>query len=162
MRDPSQDLDSVLDDYRKVLFDWNDNINRLLALVQTYFGTGIRQHIEEVIFEEFTSIGRALDHGVRRVSASLGDVQTIPRVGHRLTDLSHRVYRLNVRMLKLFESGLLGDEAPESFEADLPWLAFGAQGPAVTELQQALLHAGYDVTPDGLFGPATHSAIRSL
>ncbi len=96
------------------------------------------------------------------MSASLDDVQTIPRVGNRLTDLSHRVYRLNVRMLELFERGLLGDEAPESFEADLPWLAFGAQGPAVTELQRALLHAGYDVTPDGSFGPATHSAIRLL
>jgi hypothetical protein len=160
----ARDLESALEEYRRILFDWNDNLNRLLALVQTYFGAGIRQLLEEVVFEEFASIGRALDYGVRRVSSSSEAADDVPRVGQRLTDLSNRVYRLNVRMLELFEKGLVGGEAPTSLvdEESPARLAFGARGRTVQDLQHALVRHGYAVTPDGSFGRDTHLAVLSF
>jgi hypothetical protein len=39
-------LSTALDDYRDVLLVWNDNLNRVQALVDTYFGSGVRVRIQ--------------------------------------------------------------------------------------------------------------------
>jgi peptidoglycan hydrolase-like protein with peptidoglycan-binding domain len=38
----------------------------------------------------------------------------------------------------------------------------GSRGDDVTALQQNLAKLGYDVTPDGIFGPNTDAAVRKL
>jgi hypothetical protein len=38
--DDSTALREALDEYRQVVAEWNDNLNRTLALVHTYFGGG--------------------------------------------------------------------------------------------------------------------------
>jgi hypothetical protein len=41
------ELGSAQAGYREVLFEWNDNLNRTLALVHTYFGSQVREQLEE-------------------------------------------------------------------------------------------------------------------
>ena len=41
-------------------------------------------------------------------------------------------------------------------------LSEGDSGPRVRRLQRALAQLGYDVTPDGVFGPGTTAAVRSF
>ena len=54
--------------------------------------------------------------------------------------------------------GVVGDDTWYSI---LPVLRQGASGDAVTGLQRELVDAGYSLTVDGSFGPATDSAVRS-
>jgi hypothetical protein len=151
------------DDYREVLFDWNDNLNRLLALVRTYFGADTRQRLEDELFEDFAAIGRALDHGLFVLA---GDhEEPIPRVGRRLNRLSKRVYGFNVRMLEQLDTDQLGSDATPSTVERPPAddrLEFGTRGRDVRELQLALSRAGHAVDPDGDFGAATYRAVLSV
>jgi len=161
----SGDVKSARDDYREILFAWNDNLNRLLALIQTYFGSHAREALEEQLFEEFASIGRALDYGLQRLTGSLDDPEPIPRVAHRLNALSRRVYEFNVEMLQLLDADLLGARAssqPFEVRTDDSWLEFGAQGQQVRDLQRLLGTAGYPVDVDGSFGAETYRALLLL
>ncbi|GAA2472652.1 phage tail tip lysozyme [Terrabacter carboxydivorans] len=54
--------------------------------------------------------------------------------------------------------GVVGDNTWYSL---LPVLRQGASGDAVTGLQRELVDAGYSLTVDGSFGPATDSAVRA-
>ncbi len=54
--------------------------------------------------------------------------------------------------------GVVGNDTWYSI---LPVLRQGASGDAVTGLQRELVDAGYPLTVDGSFGPATNSAVRS-
>jgi len=45
-------------DYRAVLAEWNDNLNRNLALIETYFGAPTRNVMSGQIYEGFAVSGR--------------------------------------------------------------------------------------------------------
>jgi hypothetical protein len=160
-------LDEAREDYREVVATWNDNLNRVLALVQTYFGGAARQHLEDVIYEEFSAIGRALEQFVTDV-LSPADHQPdhVPPVGRRLRWLGRRVYDFNVRMLELLQDGRLGRDAPPAeppADDPTPLLQFGHQGRAVSRLQEALREAGHlAARVDGSFGKDTEAAVRAL
>jgi FAD binding domain of DNA photolyase len=96
-------LTSAQDDYREVLAAWNDNLNRALAIVETYFGSPTRAMLEDEDYEEFTVAGRGLEEIVRMVLAAGDERIDVPPFGYRVTRLSHRVYDLNVRMLRQLE-----------------------------------------------------------
>jgi hypothetical protein len=157
-------LSTALDDYRDVLLVWNDNLNRVQALVDTYFGSGVRRQLEVDIFERYASVGRVLDDFVRHVSSS--EPCEDPRVGRRLDQLSYQVYRLNSRMLKLMQEQRIGRSAPRaefSEYAGSTVIQLGDRGPAVRRLQRALSRAGeLNGRIDGNFGPATERALRRL
>ena len=154
--------------YREVLFEWNDNLNRTLALADTYFGSEVRQQLEEDVYEGFTALGRGLDEIVRMASAAGNTPMRVPTFGYLVTKLSHRVYKLNVHMLDLLRDGCIGRQAPrgsppraEPEPGDLS-LQIGDQGRAVRRLQRALHRAGEKVAVDGLFGQETWAAVRSV
>lgn len=154
-------------DYATAIFEWNDNLNRTLALVQTYFGGAIRQELENGIYEEFAALGRAMTHIVRWVSGGRAERSVLKRFGRRLESLSRRVYRINVDMLRLFEDGALGRRAPREIEGapapEKPVLELGSHGRAVHELQQRLRGRGQEGIPlDGDFGPRTLTAVLAL
>lgn len=161
----SDALDKALTDYREVLGNWNDNLNRTMALVQTYFGGAARRQLEDELYEGYSEIGRALDQLVRDVSGSSdGDVQ-VPPIGRRLTGLGHKVGRFNLRLLTLLQNDQLGSKAPRaepSRQAVASLLEFGSQGSAVARLQRALRRAGrFAGRVDGGFGERTEAAVRS-
>jgi hypothetical protein len=160
------DLRKALDDYRKAVAAWNDNLNRTLALVQTFFGTAAREQLENHIYEEYSAIGRALDQFVRDVSVSDRADVPVPPIGRRLTWLSHQVYSMNLQMLELLQRDKLGAAAPAagpSRPSPPPLLQFGGQGSAVLELQRALQRAGqFHEQIDGSFGRETDNAVRAF
>lgn len=154
------------DDYDDVLLTWNDNLNRILALVDTSFGHGVRRQVEVEVFEEFAAIGRALEDFVRRASHGREGVE-VPPLKRRLNRLSHQVYRLDSQMLGLLRDGEVGQHAPRTKAAvppsGVPDLQFGHSGPAVRQLQRALGRAGESTgSIDGGFGPSTDRALRAF
>ena len=106
------DLAAAQAGYREVLFEWNDNLNRTLALVHTYFGSQVREQLEEDIYEGFATLGRGLEEIVRMVSAAGDKPIEVPAFGYLVTRLSRRVYQLNVHMLGLLEADRIGRLAP--------------------------------------------------
>lgn len=42
----SERSDNRMDDYQDVLYEWNDSINRNLALIQQYFGVAARDRLD--------------------------------------------------------------------------------------------------------------------
>ncbi len=159
-------LREPLEEYRKVLAPWNDNLNRTLALVQTYFGGGARQQLEDHVYEEYTATGRALDQFVQDVSVPDHADVPVPPIGRRLTWLGHEVYELNLVMLELLQNDQIGPDAPTSGHwrrSATPVLQFGNQGEPVLRLQRALRRAGmFDGRIDGSFGRETEEAVRAF
>jgi Putative peptidoglycan binding domain len=151
--------------YREVVTDWNDNLNRILALAGTSFGGGVRAMLETQVYERFASLGRGLDVIVRMVSAADGKQIDVPRFGYRLDALSHRVYELDTHMLDLLSDQRAGRAARPVPALDgmaaSRVLALGDLGGTVRHLQRALRRDGQQVAVDGQFGRQTWLAVRS-
>jgi Putative peptidoglycan binding domain len=162
------ELASALADYREVLIEWNDNLNRILALVHTYFGSQVREQLEDDVYEGFATLGRGLDEIVRMVSAAEDKRIEVPTFGYLVNRLGRRVYQLNVHMLNLLERDRIGRLAPRESRAEVPLptgeprLQIGDQGRDVRRLQRALHRAGEMVAVDGRFGQETWAAVRSV
>src|SRR5437868_13056518 len=54
-------IEGHMNEYRQVLYEWNDNLNRNLALTLRYFGKEIRKDLEGIVYEEFKKIGSLLE-----------------------------------------------------------------------------------------------------
>jgi hypothetical protein len=78
-----KELASAEAGYNEVLFEWNDNLNRTLALVSTYFGNELRGQLEDEIYERFAALGRALEEIVRMVRDADGERIEIPKLGNQ-------------------------------------------------------------------------------
>ncbi len=159
-------MSAARDDYDDVLLVWNDNLNRILALVDTSFGHGVRRQMETGVFEQFAAVGRALEELVRQASGDRESVE-IPPLGRRLNMLSNQVYRLDSQMLSLMRDGHVGQHAPRAVASatpsGLPELQFGHNGPAVRRLQRALGRSGESPgSIDGGFGRNTDRALRAF
>jgi hypothetical protein len=99
--------ESRMEDYRQVLYEWNDNINRNLALVQQYFGDAMRRQLDSAIGSAFVSVGRM----VERLWISEADNPAGLESGQlerRLTELNSLVYGFNVRMIRAIQAGAVG------------------------------------------------------
>jgi peptidoglycan hydrolase-like protein with peptidoglycan-binding domain len=160
-----EDFSATWSAYREVVTDWNDNLNRILALTETYFGGEVRAMLETQVYERFASLGRGLDVIVRMVSAADGKQVEVPRVGRRLDALSHRIYELDTYMLRLLSDRRAGRPARPGPEPDGAGgsrvLTVGDLGDAVRRLQRALRRDGQQVVVDGQFGRQTWLAVRS-
>lgn len=150
-RDERHRLDDTLVDYRVVLRNWNDNLNRVRALVHTYFGDEARQLLERSLYEEYAAVGEELDEFVREVSAC-EQVEVRP-IGRRLNRLGQSVYVFNVHTLARVQ-----DPSATGLPLDFgksKLIRFGDQGEQVRRLQRAL-----GVLIDGHFGRDTEKALR--
>ena len=77
-----------LGDYDAVLFDWNDSINRILALLERYFGTERRDDLDYEIGALMRSVGAALEKRVRLENAQVEDLGGLQSDLDRLADSS--------------------------------------------------------------------------
>ncbi|MGI9609608.1 MAG: hypothetical protein ACR2NL_04870, partial [Acidimicrobiia bacterium] len=84
------EVNHALRAYRSILEEWNDNLNRLLALVQTYFGQPVRERLQRELHESFAAVGEELDQFAREVDVPDRRVVRVRPVGRRLNDLSNR------------------------------------------------------------------------
>lgn len=162
----STGLREALDEYRQVVAEWNDNLNRTLALVHTYFGGRARERLEDHLYEEYSAAGRQLDQFVRDVSVPGHADISVPPLGRRLNWLGREVYALNLQLLESLDNDELGPEAPASdpaWRSATPLLQFGNQGTDTQRLQRALRRAGkFGARIDGSFGRETEDAVRSF
>ena len=105
-------LHNAMATYRDVLFDWNDSLNRTLALCEMYFGQDARHQLEGSVYEMFASIGRELE-GAFRTRVNGGTVDGLKDVGKRISVLGTSVYVLNVRLIGLIQSEHVGSLRPD-------------------------------------------------
>ena len=91
-----------LEAYDAVLFEWNDNINRNLALLERSFGSRMRKQLDDEIGATMRSVGVALENELKNPSVSETDLNEI---GSRLGRLANLIYAYNVEMLALIQGG---------------------------------------------------------
>ncbi len=99
------ELERLLANYRAVVDDWNENLNRNLALVVSYFGDGAHAELE-LLYEQFAAAGSAIEHRVREYAED-GKTRT-PPVAAELRELDVAIYDLNRQMLRALQSGAIG------------------------------------------------------
>ncbi len=161
----TRDLDTARLAYQSVVENWNDNLNRLLALVQTNFGKPLRERLQSELYDTYAAIGEELEQFVREVIATeRGPVRVRP-VGRRLTDLSHRVFAFNILLLAALEQGRVGRGCDN--RTAVPWrplpVRFGVDAELVGKIQRALRKEGVlDLVVDSHVGPATDAALRDF
>jgi Putative peptidoglycan binding domain len=159
-------LNAELTDYRAILRVWNDNLNRNLALIDTYFGEAARVQLETELFAEYSAIGEELDEFVRQVTAANETPVQVRPIGSRLSELSVRVYQFNVFMLRSLRDDdghaaqLLADQHGRPGARTL---RFGHDGADVLSLQRVLARLDLlNSKEDGHFGRDTEAAVRGF
>lgn len=95
-------VEARLQEYRDVLTEWNDQLNRNLALAATYFGPHVREELDLRIYEEFKAVGRLIERSYR------GDAAAIAEAHAALDRLSDSIYSINVRMIARIQRGDVG------------------------------------------------------
>jgi len=102
--EPLPDTPTVEDrmaSYRDVLVEWNDGINRLLALTQHSYGPAMRARLDNDLGAEFVYVGRHLQD-LRKTSEVDEGVRDV--IGARLRALGGLVYQFNLDMLRAVEA----------------------------------------------------------
>jgi Tfp pilus assembly protein PilN len=102
---PHTDLDSKMQDYRDALREWNENVNRNLALLQRYFGVGMRDQFDNEIGMCLVHLGYLVEIEWRRAH-EVAEPSSRPALTITYEDLSveieaaaDAVYEFNLRML---------------------------------------------------------------
>jgi peptidoglycan hydrolase-like protein with peptidoglycan-binding domain len=160
-----QRVDESLSDYREILRDWNDNLNRNLALVYRYFGPEVWRYVDGVLYEEFAYLGLRLERRVRHhASEESASEPAHALTGRRLKALSNDVYELNRFLIAQVQLGTVGlyQEGNGVGVGPLPWrrdVQRGTKSLLVADWQRALNSAlDLKLDVDGWFGEATHEA----
>lgn len=89
--------DAALADYRAVIFEWNDSINRILAMLQVYLSDEIRHELDNGIGRRFVELGAQVESMLKSRQAPSD------AMAHEIEALAGGVYFLNVRMLGYFK-----------------------------------------------------------
>lgn len=94
--------DQRMEYYREILFEWNDGINRNLALIQQYFGDGARRDFDRSVGAEFVALGAAVERlwGDRHAVGAVEQSQ----LHQRIDGLNAMIYRYNVRMIDAMQT----------------------------------------------------------
>ena len=90
--------------YREVLFEWNENLNRNLALIQRYFGNDARDVLENKIQAGFIAFGQLLE-GSGYPTQVENTYQYRQRVADDLNDI---IYDFDIKMITAIQSGDIG------------------------------------------------------
>lgn len=90
--------------YDAAVVDWNENLNRNLALIQVHFGCDLRSKLSGEIFPRFRSI-----------SSELTDKPTLDELSHiheQINDLNAAVEAFDVEMLERIERNAEQKQVP--------------------------------------------------
>jgi hypothetical protein len=96
---PEENIEEAMSGYREVLYEWNDALNRNLALTETCFDSETKRILEGAIYEEFSRIGKLLESGYVKF-LDHREQYDWSQTAEDLTRLSHRIYNLNIRMIR--------------------------------------------------------------
>lgn len=84
------------EDYRKVLYEWNDSINRNLALLQHYFEPGMRHRLDNEVGGTFVELGRVIEQWWRTCTRPESEAT----IDAKLRTLGSLVYEFNLAMIR--------------------------------------------------------------
>ncbi len=91
--------------YREILFTWNENLNRILALLQRYFGEGVRSKFEKEIHVQFRTINLQMEDlqpGRKNEGGSIGPTWS------GADKLNGDLYALDVAMIEMIQKEQVG------------------------------------------------------
>jgi hypothetical protein len=108
-RDQGAEIDRMLVRYREVLDEWNDNLNRNLALAIRYFGNRTHAVLED-LYEKFNAAGSRIESRVREYR---NDGKRSPPVTTDLRKLDLVIYDLNLEMIEALQRGSIGAPGEE-------------------------------------------------
>ncbi|HEX5798988.1 MAG TPA: hypothetical protein VFY02_02695 [Gaiellaceae bacterium] len=101
----ADDIDRLLGRYRDVLDEWNDNLNRNLALGLSYFGPEVHAALQ-ALYEDFSQAGRLIEARVREYRTS--ERASSPAVTGRLRGLDLLIFDLNLALLEALQHESVG------------------------------------------------------
>jgi hypothetical protein len=104
----SEQSEKRMEDYRQVLYEWNDSINRNLALIQQYFGVAARDRLDYGIGATFVELGQAVEAMWRRFDNETGPANHERINNALLTALGSQIYAYNVDMIRAIQGGAVG------------------------------------------------------
>ncbi|MER5222838.1 hypothetical protein [Streptomyces flaveus] len=104
----SERSESRMEDYRQVLYEWNDSINRNLALIQQYFGIAIRERLDYGIGAAFVELGQAVEAMWRQFDSGTGTASRERINDALLTELGSQIYHYNLDMIRAIQGGAVG------------------------------------------------------
>jgi hypothetical protein len=91
--------------YRDVLDEWNDNLNRNLALAKSYFGDLVHAALE-ALYEDYSTAGGQIEGRVREYRND-GKASS-PPASSPLRGLDLVIYDLNLAMIEALQRGSVG------------------------------------------------------
>lgn len=100
--------------YRDVLVEWNDSINRNLALVQRYFGASMRERLDGPIGRTAVEIGRSLQESWRRHIEGREPQADSAATQGKLDSLGYLIYQFNLDLIGLIQANNVGWLVPEN------------------------------------------------
>jgi hypothetical protein len=100
----AEEVERHLGRYRDVLDDWNDSLNRNLALGMSYFGPQVHEALE-ALYEDFTTAGKLIEARVREYMKD--SRASSPSVTRQLRGLDLIIYDLNLAMIDALQRGLV-------------------------------------------------------
>jgi hypothetical protein len=87
-------------EYREVLYEWNENLNRNFALLQMKFDEELRNVFEDEIGFCFIKAGESIEELYRkRMNEGKVDIAEVKSVESDLDDLHIKIYKFNLDML---------------------------------------------------------------
>lgn len=113
----ADDVERALARYREAVDEWNDNLNRILALAQRYFGKNLRDHLDYGVMTRFVKAGARLQDRVAEYRAD-GEPSS-PSVKPELEALAREVYSLNVQLIEQIQRGAVGVFHPDVANTEL-------------------------------------------
>lgn len=105
---PWEEIERLVVRYREVLDEWNDNLNRNLALAVRYFGGDAHARLQD-LYERFSAAGRQIETRIREYDRD-GQASTAA-VLDELNGLDIAIYELNVSLIGAMQRGELGADA---------------------------------------------------
>jgi len=109
-----EEIYKYLNQYRLVLYEWNDNLNRNLALIQRYFGKDLKIHFLNEINDKFGSIGSDLE---KMYKGSFKD--DILEIDKKMDSLNITIYKFNVALITLIQNRKIGTFRDDKFNKSL-------------------------------------------
>jgi hypothetical protein len=86
--------------------EWNDSINRNLALIQQYFGMSMRDRFDYEIGHRLVRVGNQLEDGrTNRLPLSQVGLRDL---GHGLDEVALLIYQFNLEMIRALQAGKVG------------------------------------------------------
>ena len=103
-------IEKAFAEYRAVLFEWNDNLNRNYARIEIYFGIESRDELENKITKDIIFIGTLLE----RIKNNRKDAIPLEEVWGKIDHVNGLVYDFDKSLLKKVENSEVGNFRTQS------------------------------------------------